>query len=190
MRGEWAYFKGFFSPEECKQIVEAGLNIPAERATIGYGDSNVVDNEFRRTNIRWLQRNDSTWDQLYQGFEYCAKRANEDYFGVEYNNLPYIQLAEYDAKFEGEYKRHEDVFWVTDSPYHRKLTVVVQLSDPKEYEGGKFEFFDCAQYPDADEIIQQGTVIVFPSLKFHAMQPITKGVRYSLAGWFEGPKWR
>lgn len=190
MKGEWCYFKQFFSPDECKEIIDAALKIQPEQATIGYGNGNKIDNEYRRTNIRWLHKTDETWTQVYQAIESCVKRANDDWFQVDYTHLPYIQFAEYDAQFQGEYKKHEDVFWITDTPYHRKLTFVVQLSDPQEYEGGEFELFDCNQYPDANEILQQGTVLVFPSLKFHAMNKITKGVRYSLAGWFEGPKWR
>ena len=67
---------------------------------------------------------------------------------------------------------------------------MIQLSDPNDYEGGDLQFFDCLYYPDAADIRQQGTVIFFPSFIYHQANPVTSGIRYSLAAWFEGPRWR
>ena len=36
----------------------------------------------------------------------------------------------------------------------------------------------------------QGNIIFFPSIYYHEAMEVTKGVRYSLVGWFEGPKWK
>ena len=36
-----------------------------------------------------------------------------------------------------------DVFWINKDPiYHRKLSCIIQLTDPNEYEGGEFELID------------------------------------------------
>lgn len=77
-----------------------------------------------------------------------------------------------------------------DPYYHRKLSCVIQLSDPATYEGGDLTFEHVAQYPNAEEMRQQGTAIFFPSFVRHAALPVTSGKRYSIAAWFDGPKWR
>lgn len=77
----------------------------------------------------------------------------------------------------------------------RKLSIVVSLSDPKDYEGGDFQF----QYRATDDpniitevpvLKTQGTIIVFPSYIWHRVKPITKGTRYSLVGWIRGWPYR
>jgi PKHD-type hydroxylase len=78
-----------------------------------------------------------------------------------------------------------------DPHFHRKLTCVIQLTDPTTYEGGDFEMYDLSQNaPDKEEIRQQGTAIFLPSFISHAALPVTEGTRHSLAVWMEGPKWR
>ena len=72
----------------------------------------------------------------------------------------------------------------------RSLSAVIQLSDPTTYTGGDLQLFDCSEYPNPEEIKHQGTIIFFPSFIFHQANPVTSGLRHSLAVWFEGPKWR
>ena len=71
--------------------------------------------------------------------------------------------------------------------YDRKLSVVVQLTDPDEYEGGEFKF----KYVEQPEgFNNRGSVLVFPSYLEHCVTPVTKGTRHSLVTWIEGPRWR
>lgn len=190
MKGEWCYFKSYFPPEVCQKILEMGSELPAKDATLGVGGK-VVDDRYRRSQIRFIQKPNTSFQFLFDAMWKTAIQANEQWFGFHLTKLDYIQLAEYNSSYQGEYKRHHDVFWVNNDPvYHRKLTAVVQLTDPSEYEGGDFEVYDVAQCPDKEEIRQQGTVIFIPSFMPHAALPVTKGVRHSLACWFDGPKWR
>jgi PKHD-type hydroxylase len=119
-----------------------------------------------------------------------AIQANDDYFDFHLSKIEYMQLAEYDSAYQGEYKKHHDVFWMNNDPkYHRKISAVVQLTDPSTYEGGNFEVF-ADQKPNAEELRTQGTAIFIPSFLNHQATQVTSGVRYSLACWFDGPKWR
>ena len=123
--------------------------------------------------------------------------------GILYNNMRYansdtgwnfdidgiepIQLTRYTS---GQfYEWHSDEEYITKREYHRKLTCVVQLTDPNEYEGGNLEFYELTEYPKAEEVKTRGTAIFFPSFLLHSASPVTKGTRYSLAAWFDGPKW-
>ena len=79
---------------------------------------------------------------LFDAMWKMAIDANDRWFQFHISRISYIQLAEYDASYQGEYKKHSDVFWMNNDPvYHRKLTAVVQLTDPKSYEGGNLELF-------------------------------------------------
>ena len=77
----------------------------------------------------------------------------------------------------------------------RKLSIVISLSDPKDYEGGDFEFqFRSLKDPTitkiASELKPMGSVLVFPSYIWHRVKPITKGLRYSLVTWVRGHPFR
>lgn len=191
MKGEWCYFKEHFTPAQCSQILEDGLKLPAQDAKLGVAGMNDYSNDdYRKSKIRFIQqKNHPQFKWLFNELWLMGIQANRDWFNFHVTNLSFIQLAEYDESYSGEYKKHHDVFWVNNDQYHRKLTCVIQLTDPSTYEGGDFEMYDLFNYPDRQEIRTQGTAIFLPSFISHAALPVTKGTRYSLAVWFEGPKW-
>jgi len=189
MRGEWCYFKSHFTPEECKTILEMGLQLPAEDAKLGV-DGAYSNDQWRKSKIRFIKKEHTQFEWLFDRMWKMAIRANDDYFDFHLSKIDYMQLAEYDSAYQGEYKKHHDVFWMNNDPkYHRKISSVVQLTDPSEYEGGNFEVF-ADSVPNAEELRTQGTAIFIPSFLDHQATQVTSGVRYSLACWFDGPKWR
>jgi PKHD-type hydroxylase len=190
MKGEWCYFRGHFTPEQCNKILEDGLKLNSRKANLGVSGENSNDT-IRRSDVRFLLKSDPTFDWLYDDVWKMAVSANNDWFNFHLSKVDYIQLAEYSDTIQGEYKRHHDVFWMNDDPfYHRKLTCVIQLTDPSTYEGGDLELFELNEYPNSQDMRTQGTAIFFPSFIPHAALPVTKGTRHSLAIWFDGPKWR
>jgi hypothetical protein len=86
----------------------------------------------------------------------------------------------YDVK--GKYETHVDTFH-NRSDEVRKLTVLVFLND--DFEGGKFYIANGHErmYP----VQKKGTVLIFPSFMPHGVEPITKGIRYSIVSWMVGP---
>lgn len=60
----------------------------------------------------------------------------------------------------------------------RALTYVLQLNDPSEYEGGDLVFEDGRRLER-----KQGAYVLFNPGEYHEVQPVTKGVRYSLVCW-------
>ena len=71
----------------------------------------------------------------------------------------------------------------------RKLSFVVQLSDPDDYEGGNLQLIaeDGKSYFAPRK---RGTVVVFDSRTQHRVLKVTKGLRKSLVGWVVGPRWK
>lgn len=187
MRGEWCYFCARWKPEYCQAIIDVANAMPSKDATIGIAGT-AVQTEHRRSKVSFL--NQPQFDYLFDELWKLALQANRDWFNFHFTHLEFLQVAKYQAENRGEYRRHQDVFWLGSGERHRKLSCIVQLSDPTSYEGGDFELYDCGQAPNRQDLRQQGTVIFFPSFIYHAALPVTQGVRYSLAAWFEGPKWR
>lgn len=71
----------------------------------------------------------------------------------------------------------------------RKLSFVVQLSNPEDYEGGNLQLineFGGTYFAPR----KRGTVILFDSRTQHRVLKVTKGNRKSLVGWTVGPRWK
>lgn len=191
MRGEWCYFKSYFTKQQCDKMVETIQKRPHKDAQIGVNGTIATDSSFRKSNIRFVNKGDAELGYMFDELWKNAIVANNDWFNFHISKLDYLQFAEYDAATRGEYKTHHDVFYMNNDPvYHRKLSCVVQLSDPKTYKGGDLELMEVDVHPNKEEMRQQGTVIFFPSFVRHAALPVTEGKRHSIAAWFDGPKWR
>jgi len=188
MNGEWCYFKSYINKNLCEKIISDSMSIPAHDGNLGVSGANV-DYSMRKSMVRFINSNDTKFSYLFDIIWKTAISANSDFFNIHITKLDFIQVAEYDQTYQGEYKEHHDVFWVNNSQYHRKLSCIIQLSDPKDYEGGDFVITDTITQLDS-EIKEQGSIIYFPSMLRHKANPVTKGTRYSIAAWFEGPEWR
>tara|TARA_B100000287_G_scaffold124183_1_gene116138 strand:- start:358 stop:978 length:621 start_codon:yes stop_codon:yes gene_type:complete len=90
-------------------------------------------------------------------------------------------------------KRNDQVnvqdFINSSSQRIRKLSCIVQLSDPDDYEGGITQILDVDQslYTIPKE---KGTVVFFDSRLHHRAKMVTKGLRKSLITWAVGPRWK
>lgn len=71
----------------------------------------------------------------------------------------------------------------------RKLSFVLQLSNPEDYEGGNLQLLDEELKPYIAPR-QRGTLILFDSRTQHRVLKVTKGLRKSIVGWTVGPRWK
>jgi PKHD-type hydroxylase len=67
----------------------------------------------------------------------------------------------------------------------RKLSLVVQLSSPDEYEGGGLEIMASSEPVQVTK--EKGLICAFPSFILHRVTPVTKGTRRTLVIWIAGP---
>jgi PKHD-type hydroxylase len=193
MNGMWQLWEGRFSKPTCERIVSLAKLLPEAEATVG-GESDgkgEINNEIRRSKLRWLSGAMPDFSNLYADIVDMFHIANRNSFGVDLWHLHEMQFTEYRAEDEGCYNWHIDTMLQDPKPSQRKLSMVIQLSDPEDYEGGQLEIQPWfMEPPPADKLKGQGSVIVFPSLLHHRVTPVTKGTRYSMVAWMEGPKWR
>jgi PKHD-type hydroxylase len=94
-----------------------------------------------------------------------------------------VQIGHYTEG--GHYDWHTDTTAPDEHKLQRKLSGVLMLSDPSDYEGGLLEIKDV-EMPQ----LKQGTLIVFPSFMKHRVTKVTKGNRFTAVAWAVGPAFR
>lgn len=147
-------------------------------AQIGGGEVNKVK---RRSKIYWLPKTDEFID-VYKTFHELIGKCNSEFYQFKLTEITEnIQYTVYTSEDEGHYDWHLDM---GPDKARRKLSLVCQLSDPAEYEGGELQINNGQVLVPEKE---KGTVILFPSYLLHRVTPVTKGVRRSLVLWIEGP---
>lgn len=191
MKGEWCYFKSYLNSDLCAKIIQDVQILPWQDGLIGNGkDGEILNDDYRRSKIKFVHAGDWRFEYIFDIFWKTAISANNDFFMFNISRLNFVQFAEYDSSYKGEYKEHHDVFWLNDDDYyHRKLSCVMQLSDSNDYTGGDLQLTEAKFQPTAEDVRAQGTITYFPSFLRHQVTPVTWGKRYSLTAWFEGRKW-
>ena len=66
----------------------------------------------------------------------------------------------------------------------RKITFLINLSDPSEYEGGQIEFLNVDIDPQI--ISEQGSCLIFPSFMPYSISPVSRGTKHILVGHVHG----
>ena len=178
---QWWLFPSELTDEECERIKAMAFEHGTEEPATTFGGAPSL----RKTNVRWLN-DDAEFGWLHTRIRDIAYRANQ-HIGLHLTHLPSLQFTQYDEP-GSHYHWHQDVNYNDQRDTHRKLSIVCQLSDPDEYTGGEFKF-KYAENPDHDTMMRKGTVICFVSYHEHMVEPIQDGKRYSLVGWYEGPRW-
>ena len=176
---------GVFSGEETERIVAIASG--RSRVAAEVGRVGEVDLGYRSASLSWLHPADVPW--VFERLGTVVRELNGRWFGFDLAGFhDPLQVTRYEAAAAGQYDWHTDRgTFVTGNP-PRKLTVVVQLTDPATYDGGDLELL-----PARDPLRvgrQIGDVHVFPSFVLHRVTPVTAGARVSLVGWVVGPRFR
>jgi len=173
--------EGCFTVDECKKIVRLGEAQEDRDATVKdayISDNPVVVKDVRKSKVAFLIREPRTkW--IFDRIDAVVKEVNETY-RFDFSGYNWIQIARYS---EGNYYDwHLDIGEKLSST--RKLSITVQLSDPADYDGGELQLFTYTKEKPTRNI---GSVIIFPSFLTHRVAPVTRGVRWSLVAWVNGP---
>lgn len=175
------YWSSALSDDVCDLIIKEGTRLTANPATIN--SDNSRDENMRKGLISFFPEN--CWVEKLV-IDYVGAANIETGWKFNITGKEQLQFAKY---YEGAfYDWHRDCD--VDSELYRKLSVTVQLSDPKDYEGGELQFknyWGTMESEISEDILKRGTVIVFPSAILHKVHPVTKGMRYSLVQWYNGP---
>lgn len=178
----YATWENGFSDSEISDIRRIGDSLAANMASVN--TSNEVDEVVRKSQTAWIPCNVDT-QVLYDKMAYIARMINGQFFDFDlYGFVEDFQYTTYQNN--DHYDWHMDKGNLSTSP--RKLSLVVQLSDPTEYEGGDLQFWIGGEPITTAK--QKGLVHVFPSYILHRVTPVTRGTRKSLVVWTAGPKFK
>ena len=176
---DWLYSKNRLSEADCKEIIEVCREFPltvpktvGEERLPGHrqGDPRKIGVNPRTT---WI------FDLLCNVAAEAAKSS-----GLKITEIARApQYVEYRSGW-GSFDWHNDYSHARPlAP--RKLTIIIQLSRPEEYEGGTLQVFG----PELENMPRElGSIIAFPSFLFHRVTEVTKGMRQVLVAWIAGPR--
>ncbi len=187
MKHNWWLWQSELSDEVIDGIIERCETYPIEDAVVGQLDGgDVYNNSLRRSKIRWV--NDDS--ELRKCIWKFGNIANGNAFGFDIIDNFEVQYTSYYGVDKGCYNWHTDNEWNLRGYYDRKISVVIQLNNPSDYEGGKFEFDIDGEIISPEGFEKKGSIIAFPSFMKHRVTNVTKGTRNSIVSWIQGPHFR
>ena len=178
----YSYWQGAFTKEECKKIIQIAKKKGMIKGTTLRDQSSKLG--VRESKISWLYPSDNmAW--VFRRVTDIVLNLNERFFNFDIFGLNEgFQFTHYKAP-SNKYGKHVDR---SSDFIVRKLSISIQLTDPKEYEGGELYLYEDDQGVLMDK--KQGTLIMFPSYVLHEVKPVTKGERNSLVTWVTGNQFK
>jgi hypothetical protein len=177
---DWVQAAQRLSDADCDELIELGLEGPVAPST-------VVGEEHYPGHRKVLARKILPSTRTAWIFELLCELARElesKHFALTLTNIAREpQYVEY-VPGRGEFGWHHDYsHGLPATP--RKVTIIIQLSRPDEYEGGLLQTFGV----DVEDLPRErGTIVAFPSFVVHRITPVTRGLRKALVTWIAGPR--
>lgn len=195
-------------PNELIDMIEKSLGVFDNGFEESQLSGGMLNQRQRNSMNSWIP--DEHWVAGWLWYYVC--KANDENFRYDINHIDAgsIQYTRYE---KGQfYNWHQDAGLAVSHSFNpqshdqevrnldhlnseteliRKLSVIVQLSDPETYEGGNVQMMK----EDGSGIKyyvprKRGTVIVFDSRAMHRVLKVKSGVRKSLVAWCMGPRWK
>lgn len=184
-----AYWENFLTPEEVNLLLAQPEWLNTGNGTIADGVGGLYEKEkVRITNVGWLSPKPPVM-HIWDKFSNVVAEVNRQFFQFELTGLyEPMQLGIYNGHEGGHYTWHTDT-GMADMGVPRKLSVVMCMSDPSEFEGGELQLMNSLGEPETLEL-KQGRAWFFPSFLLHRVTPVTKGVRRSIVLWAGGPAFK
>jgi len=150
-----------FTPKECNHLLSLVKEWKVSEV------QNDKDGRHMNTNYRSSEQSRISNKQIEDLIIPKIKKLNINSLSSECDIIKY--------KIGSFFKKHKDNN--IESTKHRKQSVVIQLSEESDYEGGELIISNKV----ANKTI--GNTIVFDSGLIHEVTKLTKGTRYSFIGW-------
>lgn len=177
------YYTKAFTDAEIDMIDDIADKIPKQKGVTG-GGGDGVESDYRISDICWIDGG-PTSDWLYKKLADYAIEANKQMWNFDI--WGYHDTLQYTIYYGdgGHYDWHADL---GPGISNRKLSCVLQLSDPKDYEGGDLQMNIGGSILTVPR--EKGLLCFFPSFVLHRVTPLTGGIRKSLVTWLCGANLR
>lgn len=176
--------ENFLSDAEIQRVLQLGVEGDWHDAEVLTGTEAQLDRTYRHAALCSLRPNQNNlW--LYEKIAWIITQCNRAKYQFDLSGIfEPIALNRYGLGHHFEWHKDHGTGVISV----RKLSLVVPLSHPDDYEGGDLEFFGDQ---DAEPAVRQrGTAVIFPSFIYHRVSPVTAGERTSLVAWAAGPPFR
>jgi PKHD-type hydroxylase len=180
----WCWWEKNFTDNELDWLQELATKSD-KRAQAGGITEEQELLKVRRSHISWLHCNQET-EWVFKKLAHVASSINSEFYRFDLTGFGEdLQLTNYNQSENGMYGWHCDYGIIGAS---RKLSMVVQLTDPSQYEGGNLQIMVSGRPQNVQK--QRGLIAVFPSYQIHQVTPVTQGSRQSLVAWISGPPFK
>jgi PKHD-type hydroxylase len=183
----WAWWEKAFTEQELDWLQDKAMHAE-HQAQVGGNNTEFKDlSNIRRSTVSWLTNTpDTQW--VFEKLATVVSSLNSQFYRFDLTGFGEpIQLTHYDQSDQGMYGWHQD-YGGSASSVSRKLSIVLQLTDPAKYEGGNLQIKTSGQPSSVRK--QRGLIAAFPSYTLHQVTPVTNGSRQSLVAWISGPAFR
>ena len=172
------WWQNLFSDEELNHLNNL-CSVDCSDAVVGA--SSEVQPDIRKAKVNWLSKENGA-EEIFERLSGMVSSINAQHYGFNLTGFGEpLQLTTYSSENKGMYTWHQD----TGGNISRKLSGVVQLSDPCEYEGGQLQIWSNHGVENVPR--EKGLITIFPCWTMHQVTPVTSGQRKSLVCWISGP---
>jgi PKHD-type hydroxylase len=166
---------------QCEMLRQDAEVIGMKRATVLKKDGTTRRSFARSCSSCWIPyAQHNNW--IYNIMREITVSINEEHWRFDVSGVQQLQILKYNPL--QQFWWHFDTYTGSD----RKLTAVVNLSEPSEYLGGGLQV--KADIDNAKFIREQGAGCWFPSYIEHRARAPIWGTRWVLVAWFTGPSWK
>ena len=160
------------------------LNFKLNDGLYNSDKSEAIPTYTPKSSAKLEYNNENSFYPLYKNLHQIILDANKEHFN--YNIDSFIGPLYINKYFSNNCSLgwHSDI---GDKQYsHRKLSIVIMLSNPNNFKGGILEMFvgETKNNPDPIKqlILKQGDIVIFPSYIPHRVTPVTDGERLTIIG--------
>lgn len=181
----FVWWENGFTEQELNWLQERAMKAD-QQGQIGGNAQGEELAKIRRSQVSWMDKTQETaW--VFNKLGHIASALNAQYYRFDLTGFgENLQLTNYDQSQQGMYGWHVDYGGKINPS--RKLSLVLQLTDPSQYEGGNLQVATGGEPQNVRK--QRGLVAAFPSYVLHQVTPVTSGSRQSLVAWISGPAFR
>ena len=173
----FCWWQGCFNGEELDYLQNIAKNA-FEQAEVG--GVHFVNERVRRSSVNWVEKNQENYC-VFEKLSEVVSNINRDYYGFDLLGFSEkLQLTNYSSQNQGTYTWHQDF----NADCSRKLSLVLQLSEPSDYEGGNLQILTNSNARNVER--ERGLIALFPSWTLHQVTPVIKGSRQTLVTWICG----
>ena len=167
----------FFDAAECERIRQVMISSPSENAMVYGGASGMTEENVRRTRAVNVARDVRVEiiDRLNSARDRAAR-----HFEVELSQIEGPQFLLYRP---GDFfVRHTDKN--EDGANTRKVSFILFVNS--DFDGGALKFYGGVQEKPLELTmpVSAGLLVFFRSDWFHEVEPVTRGERFTIVGWF------